>query len=88
MFVFVVCKTFTHEVGLGSFLPALYFSFAYAVPTLKEKESIAYRKFTTVSKIVKFYTIVERILKLTFRTVVLQNLPHFNVCKYKNRFKK
>ena len=54
--------------------------------TLKEKENIANPKFTSVLQIVTFYTIVERILKL-FRTVVLQNLPHFNVCKYKNKLK-
>ena len=63
LFVLVVCKTFTQEAELGSFLPALYFSFAYAVPTLKEKENIiANPKFTSVLQIVKFYTVVERIL--------------------------
>ena len=41
LFDFVVCKTFTQEVGLVSFSPALYFSFTNALPTSKEKENIA-----------------------------------------------
>ena len=51
MYAFVVCKTLTQEVEFDSFSPVLYFLFASAMLTLKEKDNIANPKFTSLQRL-------------------------------------